>query len=64
MISYTVHLTINRGNGTDYEHATREFQGLAECKEGIASMIDAANKECLEETEFLPSSLIFTIVTH
>lgn len=61
---YTVYITVNQANGTDFDMTTREYQSHAELTEGLVAIVDNANAHCLEASEIPASSIILTVVNH
>lgn len=61
---YTLYITVNRSNGTEYDHAAMEYQGRSELDAGIVAAINLAEHQCRDETTFPPSSIVITVVPH
>jgi len=59
-MKYILYTTVNRANGTDYDHAVRYYEDRAELVAGIDAAIVAA--KCREDSDLGPSSIIFTVV--
>jgi len=61
-MKYVLYTTVNRANGTDYDHVARNYEDRAELVAGIDAAIVAANTQCYEDSDLAPSSIIFTVV--